>query len=130
MDERTEPHRGRQRALPRKVDALAEHASQLAEGIAFFEEFLAEDAVKAGEKIGVTHAEEFRVLRPAYLSAQTLTAVDRMTSRKSFSGSGKRSANTAEALARNASQPESPSISRTNRPEANTLIPSMYSSRP
>ena len=45
-----------------KVDALAEHASQLAEGIRFFEEFLAEDAVKAGEKIGVTHAEEFRVL--------------------------------------------------------------------
>jgi LmbE family N-acetylglucosaminyl deacetylase len=45
-----------------KVDALAEHASQLAEGIRFFEKFLAEDAVKAGEKIGVTHAEEFRVL--------------------------------------------------------------------
>ena len=45
-----------------KVDALAAHASQLAEGIAFFEEFLAEDAVSAGEKIGVRYAEEFRVL--------------------------------------------------------------------
>lgn len=45
-----------------KVDALAAHASQLAEGIAFFEEFLEIDAVRAGEKIGASHAEEFRVL--------------------------------------------------------------------
>jgi LmbE family N-acetylglucosaminyl deacetylase len=45
-----------------KVDALAAHASQLAEGIAFFETFLEEDAVAAGAKIGVSHAEEFRVL--------------------------------------------------------------------
>jgi LmbE family N-acetylglucosaminyl deacetylase len=45
-----------------KIDALAEHASQLAEGIAFFEEFLAEDAVRAGKEIGVAHAEQFRVL--------------------------------------------------------------------
>lgn len=46
----------------RKLAALAEHASQLAEGIRFFEEFLTEEAVAAGKKIGVEHAEEFRVL--------------------------------------------------------------------
>ena len=45
-----------------KIDALAEHASQLAEGIAFFEEFLAEDAARAGTEIGVAHAEQFRIL--------------------------------------------------------------------
>jgi LmbE family N-acetylglucosaminyl deacetylase len=45
-----------------KVDALAKHESQLSEGIAFFEEFLGRDAVEAGEKIGVEHAEAFRVL--------------------------------------------------------------------
>ncbi len=33
-----------------KVDALAAHASQLAEGIRFFEEFLAEDAVAGGRE--------------------------------------------------------------------------------
>jgi LmbE family N-acetylglucosaminyl deacetylase len=48
--------------LDAKVDALAAHASQLAEGIAFFEEELGKEAAAAGEKIGVTHAEEFRVL--------------------------------------------------------------------
>jgi LmbE family N-acetylglucosaminyl deacetylase len=45
-----------------KLAALAKHDSQLAEGISFFEEFLGKDAVEAGEKIGVEHAEEFRVL--------------------------------------------------------------------
>lgn len=45
-----------------KMAALAKHHSQLAEGIRFYEEFLAKDAVEAGEKIGVEHAEEFRVL--------------------------------------------------------------------
>jgi LmbE family N-acetylglucosaminyl deacetylase len=45
-----------------KVAALAKHASQLEEGIAFFEEFMGEEAKRAGEKIGVEHAEEFRVL--------------------------------------------------------------------
>ena len=45
-----------------KVAALAKHDSQLAEGIAFFEEFLEKDAVEAGSKMGTTHAEEFRVL--------------------------------------------------------------------
>ena len=45
-----------------KIAALAQHASQLAEGIRFFEEFLSEEAVSAGKKIGVEHAEEFRVL--------------------------------------------------------------------
>jgi LmbE family N-acetylglucosaminyl deacetylase len=48
--------------LAKKVDALAKHASQLEEGIRFFEDFLGKDAVEAGEKIGVEHAEEFRVL--------------------------------------------------------------------
>jgi LmbE family N-acetylglucosaminyl deacetylase len=45
-----------------KVDALAKHASQLSEGIRHFEESLGKEAVKAGEKIGAEHAEEFRVL--------------------------------------------------------------------
>ena len=45
-----------------KIDALAAHASQLAEGIRFFEEFLEKDAKEAGERAGVTYAEEFRVL--------------------------------------------------------------------
>ena len=45
-----------------KVDALAAHASQLTEGIAFFEEFLQKDAREAGERIGVEFAEPFRVL--------------------------------------------------------------------
>jgi LmbE family N-acetylglucosaminyl deacetylase len=48
--------------LDRKIDALARHESQLTEGIRFFEEFLGKDAGEAGEKIGVEHAEEFRVL--------------------------------------------------------------------
>lgn len=48
--------------LATKVDALAQHASQLADGIRHFENFLAKDAVDAGAKIGVGHAEEFRVL--------------------------------------------------------------------
>ena len=45
-----------------KIDALAAHASQLAEGIAFFEEFLGEEAARAGSEIGVAHGEQFRVL--------------------------------------------------------------------
>jgi LmbE family N-acetylglucosaminyl deacetylase len=45
-----------------KVDALAAHASQLADGIAFFEEFLEKDARDSGERIGVEFAEPFRVL--------------------------------------------------------------------
>jgi len=45
-----------------KIRALARHASQLTEGIRFFDEFLRKDAVRAGETIGVEHAEEFRVL--------------------------------------------------------------------
>ncbi len=48
--------------LQTKVDALAAHASQLSEGIRFFEEFLTKDAAESGQKIGVEHAEEFRVL--------------------------------------------------------------------
>jgi LmbE family N-acetylglucosaminyl deacetylase len=46
----------------RKVSALAAHASQLADGIAFFEEELAREAEQEGAAIGVTHAEPFRVL--------------------------------------------------------------------
>jgi len=45
-----------------KVAALAKHDSQLSEGIRFFEEFLGEDATRAGATVGVEHAEEFRVL--------------------------------------------------------------------
>ena len=45
-----------------KVEALAKHESQLSEGIRFYEDFLGKDATAAGEKIGVEHAEEFRVL--------------------------------------------------------------------
>jgi LmbE family N-acetylglucosaminyl deacetylase len=45
-----------------KVAALAKHASQLEEGIAFFEEFMGEEAKRSGAKIGVEYAEEFRVL--------------------------------------------------------------------
>ena len=45
-----------------KIAAFAKHESQLTEGIAFFEEFLAKEAVELGEKIGASHAEDFRVL--------------------------------------------------------------------
>jgi LmbE family N-acetylglucosaminyl deacetylase len=45
-----------------KVEALAKHVSQLAEGIRFFEEFLAKEAAEVGERIGVERGEEFRVL--------------------------------------------------------------------
>ncbi len=45
-----------------KLDALARHASQLSEGIRFFEEVLEKEAREAGEKIGVRWAEDFRVL--------------------------------------------------------------------
>ncbi len=48
--------------LETKVAALAEHASQLADGIAFFEEELAREAEEDGRVIGVRHAEAFRVL--------------------------------------------------------------------
>jgi LmbE family N-acetylglucosaminyl deacetylase len=48
--------------LATKLAALAKHDSQLSEGIRFFEEFLGKEAVEAGGKIGVEHAEEFRVL--------------------------------------------------------------------
>jgi len=45
-----------------KIQTLARHASQLTEGIRFFDEFLRKDALRAGETIGVEHAEEYRVL--------------------------------------------------------------------
>jgi LmbE family N-acetylglucosaminyl deacetylase len=48
--------------LRTKIDALALHPSQLEEGIRFFEESLEREALEAGAKIGVEHAEEFRVL--------------------------------------------------------------------
>jgi LmbE family N-acetylglucosaminyl deacetylase len=46
----------------RAMDALAEHASQLTEGIRYFQDRMTEEAAKTGAKIGVEHAEEFRVL--------------------------------------------------------------------
>jgi LmbE family N-acetylglucosaminyl deacetylase len=45
-----------------KLGALAEHASQLADGIRFFEDELGSEAEAAGRRIGVRHAESFRVL--------------------------------------------------------------------
>ena len=45
-----------------KVNALSAHASQLAEGIAFFEEQLEREARDEGATIGVEHAEAFRRL--------------------------------------------------------------------
>lgn len=48
-----------------KTAALAEHRSQLAEGIRFFEEELEREAGKAGERIGARYAESFRVLELA-----------------------------------------------------------------
>ncbi len=48
--------------LETKLAALAEHDSQLAEGIRFFEQELTKEAEEAGGAIGARHAEEFRVL--------------------------------------------------------------------
>jgi LmbE family N-acetylglucosaminyl deacetylase len=45
-----------------KIEALGRHDSQLSEGIAFFEEFLTEDARRSGSAIGVELGEPFRVL--------------------------------------------------------------------
>jgi LmbE family N-acetylglucosaminyl deacetylase len=45
-----------------KIEALACHESQLAEGIRFFEEGLTTEAQEAGTRAGVALAEEFRVL--------------------------------------------------------------------
>lgn len=48
--------------LPAKIGALAAHDSQLSEGISYFEEALEKEAREVGERIGVEHAEAFRVL--------------------------------------------------------------------
>jgi LmbE family N-acetylglucosaminyl deacetylase len=45
-----------------KVQALTRHASQLTEGIRFWDETMRREAETSGAKIGVTLAEEFRVL--------------------------------------------------------------------
>jgi LmbE family N-acetylglucosaminyl deacetylase len=45
-----------------KIRALARHASQLTEGIRFWDEAMRKEAKASGEKIGVELAEEFRVL--------------------------------------------------------------------
>lgn len=45
-----------------KIAALGEHASQISEGIRFWDEWMREEARLAGERIGVDLAEEFRVL--------------------------------------------------------------------
>lgn len=45
-----------------KMDALAAHVSQVEEGIRFFRDELEREATEAGARIGVEHAEEFRVL--------------------------------------------------------------------
>ena len=45
-----------------KIQALARHASQITEGIRFWDETMRKEAKASGEKIGVQLAEEFRVL--------------------------------------------------------------------
>ncbi|HEX9121905.1 MAG TPA: PIG-L deacetylase family protein [Actinomycetota bacterium] len=45
-----------------KVRALGEHQSQIDEGIRFWDEWMREEAVAAGARIGAEFAEEFRVL--------------------------------------------------------------------
>ena len=45
-----------------KIEALARHASQLTEGIRFWDGGMRKEAAASGEKIGVELAEEFRVL--------------------------------------------------------------------
>jgi LmbE family N-acetylglucosaminyl deacetylase len=45
-----------------KIAALAEHASQITEGIRMWDEWMREEARLAGERTGVGLAEEFRVL--------------------------------------------------------------------
>ena len=42
--------------------ALAAHASQVEDGIRYFQDELEREAREAGARIGVEHAEEFRVL--------------------------------------------------------------------
>jgi len=50
--------------MDRKVEALRLHESQVADGqIGFFEEWLPKEAVEAGKRVGVQHAESFRVLQ-------------------------------------------------------------------
>jgi hypothetical protein len=44
------------------VEALGHHKSQLTEGIRFFEEFMLEEASRAGQRGGVDLAEGFRIL--------------------------------------------------------------------
>jgi len=46
----------------KKVDGLGLHASQITEGIAYWDEALGKDAREAGAKVGAAFAEEFRVL--------------------------------------------------------------------
>ena len=46
----------------RKIDALGCHASQISEGIAYWDDALGSDGRRLGEKAGAEFAEEFRVL--------------------------------------------------------------------
>jgi LmbE family N-acetylglucosaminyl deacetylase len=46
----------------KKIEALAAHASQITEGIAYWDESLGRDARRLGEQAGAEFAEEFRVL--------------------------------------------------------------------
>jgi LmbE family N-acetylglucosaminyl deacetylase len=46
----------------KKVDALGAHASQISEGIAYWDEMLSKEAREAGERVGAEFAEDFRVL--------------------------------------------------------------------
>jgi len=46
----------------KKIDALGAHASQISEGIAYWDELLGKEARRLGEQVGAEFAEEFRVL--------------------------------------------------------------------
>ena len=73
---------------------------------------------------------EYRVLRSSRPSAvHVFLPIARITSRKSFNGSGNRCVNSDSARAIRSFHPDSPSISRTNRPVAQTSSPSRYSAR-
>ncbi len=114
--------------LATKVDALAKHASQLEEGIRFFEEFLGKDAVEAGRRSASSTPRSSGSSTSADAQpgrAPTAT----MTSRKSFSGSGNDPRTPHRARSMSDAQPLSPSISRTKRPTVHVPSPSTSSSR-
>ena len=105
--------------LATKVAALAAHASQLAEGVLVLRGLLEKEAAEAGAKVGVEHAEGFRVLdlpRPWSRREDHLAEV--------VEGVGESLGEHRVRAPRKSSQPAGPSMSRTNRPVAQTVSPS------